>query len=408
MKETIAGVIAFLKEVHIESELIGDGLTEIVGFSDPSEYREHTIIWLGNAGLFNDSICPRRDVSLLLIKKGEEEHYSDFKNLLLIDDPRNAFNRLVEHYFPINNPVGIEDSAVIAQDAVIGDKCYIGHNSCIESNVIIGDNTVIQNNVTVRAGASIGSNCFIGDSTSIGNAGFGFRITDQHEMYRLPHLGSVCIGNRVEIGSNVCICRGTFKNTKISDGVKIDSNTYIGHNVSIDINSLIINSQIDGNSSIGSGSTIINSDVTNRVQIGSNVFVGIGSVVVSDIPDNVRVFGVPARVVAQNGNSKETKYIIEKKQLAEEERNIEQHQIDMDQQKRNDLFSEVVQTITIALNLKTGDIETNTAMNDVEEWDSLAQLKIIVALENKFHVEIPIDRAVELTSIEKIAEYLSN
>ena len=410
MNKKISEILDHLSENGIKYDFSGDKSISISGFSDPSEYRRGTAIWLGNPGLFNCDCCPSNDVSLLLIKKNDYE-YSKFPNRLALEDPRNVFNGLVEYYFPIEYQSGIEKSAIISASSVIGKNCYIGHNSFIDDNVVIGDNTVIQNNVSLRAGVHVGSDCFIGDSTSIGNAGFGFRMTDKHEMYRLPHLGSVEIGNKVEIGSNVCICRGTFKDTRISDGVKIDSNTYIGHNVSVGANTLIINSQIDGNSSIGSGSTVVNSDVVNRVHIGDEVFVGIGSVVVSDIPDRVRVFGVPARIVSNTNEGKETKYSIEKEQLATEERKQEHTELvgnidNSNVQEKDEVMHDVIETVASTLEVSYKLFSIDTKNTDLAEWDSLAQLKITVAIENKFHVEIPIDKAVSLTSIEMIVKYI--
>ena len=72
--------------------------------------------------------------------------------------------------------------------------------------------------------------------------------------WRFPHIGGVEIEDRVEIGSNTCIDRGSIGNTIIGSGVKIDNLVHVAHNVVIGSNSIVIaNSMIGGSTCIGSG-----------------------------------------------------------------------------------------------------------------------------------------------------------
>jgi UDP-3-O-[3-hydroxymyristoyl] glucosamine N-acyltransferase len=181
----------------------------------------------------------------------------------------------------------ISQSAKISEYSVIDSGVYIGNNSIIESGVRVYGNTKIGNNV------SIGANCVIGGS------GFGFAILKNHPPLRIPHIGGVCIEDGVEIGSGVHIDRGTFGETFISKNVKIDNGVHIAHNARIGERTLIIAlAEISGSVVIGNDCWIGPSSSTKeKIRIGNNVVVGLGSVVLKDVPDSVVIAGVPARIL---------------------------------------------------------------------------------------------------------------
>ena len=147
-------------------------------------------------------------------------------------------------------PTGIHGSAVIAPSAkinrtasigphvVIGERVVIGAGSHIGAGTTIGDDTVIGADCHIAANVSIYHGILIGDavtihsSSVIGADGFGFA---QHEgrWVKIHQLGSVVIGNRVEIGACTTIDRGALGNTIIEDGVILDNHVQIAHNVQI-------------------------------------------------------------------------------------------------------------------------------------------------------------------------------
>ena len=113
----------------------------------------------------------------------------------------------------------------------------------------------------------------------------------------MTHIGSVEIGNNVDIGSYTCINRGTFGVTKVSDGVKIDAQSFLAHNVTIGTNTVICSHVvICGSASIGNHVWIApGSIVRNKIIIGDHSTIGIGSTVVKDVSSGITVKGNPAK-----------------------------------------------------------------------------------------------------------------
>ena len=126
--------------------------------------------------------------------------------------------------------------------------------------------------------------------------GFGFQW-DGEKSLRIPHVGRLNLGHRVEIFSGTNIVRPTLKQTSIGDGTKIDYNCHIAHNVNIGKHCLIIAGTIIGGSvTIGDNCYLgIGCMIKNKVKIGNNCTIGIGAVVISDVLDNSVMIGNPAK-----------------------------------------------------------------------------------------------------------------
>jgi UDP-3-O-[3-hydroxymyristoyl] glucosamine N-acyltransferase len=141
--------------------------------------------------------------------------------------------------------VVIEANASIADNVVIMAGCYIGHS------VKIGANGVLHPSVTVMDFCEIGSRVTLFPGVVIGADGFGYEtVNGVHE--KIPQIGSVIIGDDVDVGSNTTIDRARFSHTKIGKGTKIDNLVQIGHNVIIG-NGCLIAAQtgIAGSTTIG-------------------------------------------------------------------------------------------------------------------------------------------------------------
>ena len=138
----------------------------------------------------------------------------------------------------------VSPEASIADDVWIGPQCAIQAGAVIESGVFIGPNCVVEEaafigrdshllaQVTVCRRVSLGRRVLVYPGAVIGSDGFGL-ANDQGRWVKIPQLGSVRIGNDVEIGANTTIDRGAIDDTVIEDGVKLDNQIQIAHNVHI-------------------------------------------------------------------------------------------------------------------------------------------------------------------------------
>lgn len=215
------------------------------------------------------------------------------ESLILSDNPRLDFCLALTNLLDlgilvqVDLPRKIHESAKIAESAIIHSGVCIGRNSLIEDNVVIHHGTVIGDNSIIRSNSVIGAQ------------GWGFEKNQNNRWIRFPHLGSVKIGNNVEVGALTAICVGTVKDTIIDDGVKIDNLCHISHNCYIGENSILTAcTEVSGSVSIGKNVWMgPNSSVVQKITINDNAMVGIGSVVIRDIEKGHTVAGVPARVI---------------------------------------------------------------------------------------------------------------
>ncbi|CAM4450296.1 MAG: UDP-3-O-acylglucosamine N-acyltransferase [Legionellaceae bacterium] len=191
-------------------------------------------------------------------------------NMILSENPYLDYTKL-SHIFD-NSPkpaIGVASSAVVSPTAIIHSSASIGANTVIEDNVFIDENVIIgpgcvistdsmigkdtrlYPNVTLYHNTKIGERVIIHSGAVIGSDGFGM-ANHRDEWYKIIQLGSVVIGNDVEIGANTTIDRGALGNTVIHDGVKLDNQIQIGHNVQIGKHTVIAGcTGIAGSTKIG-------------------------------------------------------------------------------------------------------------------------------------------------------------
>ena len=121
---------------------------------------------------------------------------------------------------------------VIGEQAKIGDGCQIGAGSVIEKQAILGQSCRLHSRVTLAKQVEIGNRCILHSGSVIGSDGFGL-VEENQQWHKIPQIGTVIIGNDVEIGANTAIDRGALDNTIIEDGCKLDNLIQVAHNVRI-------------------------------------------------------------------------------------------------------------------------------------------------------------------------------
>jgi UDP-3-O-[3-hydroxymyristoyl] glucosamine N-acyltransferase len=141
--------------------------------------------------------------------------------------------------------------AVVGARATIGARCYIGPGCVIEPDAVIGDDTRLVARVFIGHRVSLGARCTVQAGAVIGGDGFGF-APEKGAWVKVPQIGSVTIGDDVEIGANTTIDRGAIDDTVIEEGVKLDNLIMIAHNVRIGAHSALAGqSAIAGSSVLG-------------------------------------------------------------------------------------------------------------------------------------------------------------
>lgn len=218
---------------------------------------------------------------------------------IIVQNPRLAFAKVLSEFFVVKASPCIGQHSIIHPTAKVATSVVIGNGCTIGRDVEIGEHTEIRHNVVIADGVKIGRHCLIRSNSVIGEEGFGFEYGDDGTPIRIPHLGSVEIGDYVEIGNFTAIARGTLKNTIIHSCVKIDNLVHIAHNCIIGENSMIIAcAEISGSTVVGRNSWLgVGCSTMQKIKLGDNCIVGIGSVVLKDVSSKGVVAGNPARVL---------------------------------------------------------------------------------------------------------------
>lgn len=222
---------------------------------------------------------------------------------LVSDDPYLTYARIAAELHPqpalspgvhesavVAASSSIADSAEIAAQAVIGETCvvgngvYIGPGSILGDGVSIGDHTRLEARVTLLRDVTIGARCILHPGAVIGSDGFG-NASSAEGWVKVPQLGSVVVGDDVEIGANTTIDRGAIDDTVIESGVRLDNLIQIAHNVRIGEHTAIASmSGISGSTTIGKRCMLAGqSGIVGHITICDDVVIGGATMVTKDI-----------------------------------------------------------------------------------------------------------------------------
>lgn len=178
----------------------------------------------------------------------------------------------------------ISAGCVVAAFARIDEGAVIGPGCVLEERSHIGEHTRLVARVSVYPGSKIGKRCLIHAGVVIGSDGFGFAL-ERGQWLKIPQIGSCQIGDDVEIGANSTIDRGALDDTVIEDGVKLDNQIQIGHNVHIGAHTAIAgcvgiagSAKIGAHCTIGGGAVILG-----HLSIGDHVHISAGTLVAKSI-----------------------------------------------------------------------------------------------------------------------------
>ena len=157
---------------------------------------------------------------------------------IVADNPYAYFARVSQLFNPVVTQSGIHPSAVIALSAKLGRNVSLGAGCVVGENVVIGDDSCLYPRVVLYPGCTIGARVVIHAGAVIGADGFGL-APENGRWVKIPQIGGVRIGDDVEIGANTTIDRGALDDTVIEEGVKLDNQVQVGHNVRIGAHSAV-------------------------------------------------------------------------------------------------------------------------------------------------------------------------
>ena len=277
----------------INAKLIGDGEAIVDNLSTIQNSNKTSLTFLSNKKY---SKYIKTSEAKAFIVHQDFVNEDDKKNFLVSEDPYLSYAMASKLFSPFYNDLnnsGIHSTAIVSSDAKIGNNVSIGANVYIGPNCVIGDNSCIQPNVSLVCNVKLGSNCNIFPGTVLGSDGFGYAPT-KNGYVKIEQLGSLVIGDNVEIGAGCTIDRGALDDTIIHDGVKLDNQIHIAHNVDLGKNSAIAACcAIAGSTVIGENFRMGGlSGVLGHLSITDNVSVGAHTLITKNISEGGEYIGI--------------------------------------------------------------------------------------------------------------------
>lgn len=306
----------------LEGEVVGNPEVEVSKLSKIEEGVTGSLTFLSNPKY--TGYIYKTEASVTIVNKTFTPDNALKTTLIKVDDAYMAFSKLLEYYNSVKlNKEGIEQPAFISESAKYGDKVYIGAFSYIADNVVIGDhvkiypncyigdNVVLGDHTVLFSGAKIysdtiiGKNCVVNSGVIIGADGFGYAPNEQGGYNKVPQTGNVVLEDFVDVGACTTIDRATLGSTVIREGVKLDNQIQIAHNVEIGKNTVIAaQTGIAGSTHIGEHCQIGGQvGIAGHITIGNNVKVQAQSGIARDVKDNEILQGSPALAISDYNKS---------------------------------------------------------------------------------------------------------
>jgi len=254
-----------------------------ISFLTNSKYHAQLVTTLAGAVILGEADADATDLPRII----SANPYAYFAKVSALLNPVPEVKPGVHPCAVIGEGAVIDPTASVLATAVIGTRVVIGAHTVIGEGCSIGDNVQIGSGVRLYPRVVIYHDCVIGDNliahsgVVIGADGFGIAM-DEGRWIKIPQIGRVVIGNDVEIGANTTIDRGALDDTVIEDGVKLDNQIQIAHNVRIGAHTAIAGCVgIAGSTTIGkycqiggSAGILGHLKIADRVVISSFTLIG--------------------------------------------------------------------------------------------------------------------------------------
>jgi UDP-3-O-[3-hydroxymyristoyl] glucosamine N-acyltransferase len=228
-------------------ELIGDADVAVTGIATLTTAGPSDIAFLSNAK-YRAMLADTRAGAVIL---GPQDQAATLLPRIVTHNPYAYMAKVSAFFHPVARPApgiattsvvdatatiaadaAIGPHVVIAEDVSIGPRVVIGAGCYIGAGVVIGADTFLYPGVVIYATCKLGARGIFHSGVVIGADGFGL-AQEQGRWHKIPQVGRVVIGDDVEIGANTTVDRGALEDTVIEDGVKLDNQIQVAHNVRI-------------------------------------------------------------------------------------------------------------------------------------------------------------------------------
>jgi len=295
----------------LEGVVEGDGAVEVTGLAGLKDAGAGELSFLANPRYA--SAMAVTGASAVIVSESWEGTCRCA--VIKVKDPDKAFAVACGFLapLPVEAVPGVHPTAVVAGDVELGGDVTVGPYCVLEQGVGVGSRTVLfagcyvghgtalgedcrlYSGVSVRERVRIGDRVVIHNGAVIGSDGFGY-YRDEGKWKKIPQMGTVVIGDDVEIGANTVIDRARFGKTVIGNGVKIDNLVQIAHNVSIgDDTAIAGQAGISGSVEVGRNVQIGGqAGFGGHLSVGDDAIVGGQAGVTKDVGPGTFVSGYPA------------------------------------------------------------------------------------------------------------------
>ena len=277
----------------LETTLIGDGNAIVDNLKTIQDANDSSLSFVANQK-YSKYLSSSK--ALAFIVHPNTIDGIDEGNYLVTDDPYLAFAKASSLFSSnlIKQNIGsVHPTATVFPETNLGKNVVIGPNVYIGPNCSIGDFSSIRANSSLVSDVQVGSNTHVHNGAVLGSDGFGY-APSKDGYIKIEQLGSLIIGSDVEIGAGCTIDRGALGDTHINDGVKLDNQVHIAHNVELGSHSAIAACcAIAGSTVIGKNFKMGGlSGVLGHLNIADNVTVGAHTLITKSIRESGEYIGI--------------------------------------------------------------------------------------------------------------------
>jgi len=317
----------------MQATWFGDGTLRVAGLAEPQGAGPHDLA-LAMSPRYGDALASSA-ARAAVVWADADWHALGLDAAIVVGRPRLAMAHLTQMMDTPLAQTGIHASAVIDPTAQIGKGVSLGPFCVIGPGVQIGDGTTLGAHVSLMRDARVGADSVLLDGARVGRAvqigaravihpnvvigadGFSFVTesaglpevgrrtlgktpftqSEDATQHKIHSLGSVMIGDDVEIGANSTVDAGTIRPTRVGRGTKIDNLVQVGHNVIVGEDCLLCaQTAVAGSAVIGDRSILGGkSGVADNIRVGQDCLLGGAAIVLGSVPDGSFMMGYPAK-----------------------------------------------------------------------------------------------------------------